>query len=459
MGKVGLAITTYNRIDYLRTFVDSLLNSDLSKVDIICIVDDCSTENVKPILERVKAVYPEKTIILKTKLNSQIWITLKAAMDYLISEGCKTLINLDPDCILRKEWLNRVLDLHNRFPEDIVTGFNTLANHPIRETHEDYYVKGSCGGINMVYNINTYYDIIVPSFNTKTSWDTTSNGRTRAKRKKIIVTRPSVIQHIGSFSTMGHHGGDKALDFIEDPIEVKDNIEEEIIAQDNKDYITVVIPTMLRCPLDVFKYTLEQLNSNDFIRKIVIIDNTEDKSFDKFFSPTEKFVILKQPGNQGASYNSGMKICETKYYLLINDDVACRSNIINSCFEIMEKDSDIGLLQIETAIYQPLNVYISLESNKETSYIFPVNPRSCMTGWFQFGRTEDWVDIPKELKYFYGDDLLLEIMRYKKRKVARINSDHISHIQCSTSHSVIPPRTIHEEGKIYREVLKRICPR
>jgi len=214
MGKVGLAITTYNRIEYLRTFLNSFLESDLSKLDMICVIDDCSTENVKPLLERIKAVYPDKTILLRTRVNSQIWQTLKVAIDVLIDGGCDTLLNLDPDCIVNKDWLNKILDLHNRFPDNIVTGFNTIT-HSIKETHEDYYIKDTCGGLNMVYNKNTYNNHIVPSFNSKGSWDTIVH---RIKKSKVIVSKPSVIQHIGIHSTMGHTKPDTALDFIEDII-------------------------------------------------------------------------------------------------------------------------------------------------------------------------------------------------------------------------------------------------
>ena len=221
--------------------------------------------------------------------------------------------------------------------------------------------------------------------------------------------------------------------------------------------ITVVIPTLLMGPKEVFSYTLEQLNSNDLVKEIIIIDNTEDKSYEKYFLVTPKINILKLEGNQGASYNLGMTICKTKYYLLINDDVACRSSIMDSCFKIMEIDKEIGLLQIETKVIQPLEDYIKDDTKEEVAYSIPHNPRASMCGWFQFGRTENWIEIPKELKYFYGDDLLLEIMKHKGKKVARIISDHISHIESSTVGKIIPMHTvIMAEHKIYLEVLKRI---
>lgn len=221
--------------------------------------------------------------------------------------------------------------------------------------------------------------------------------------------------------------------------------------------ITVVIPTMLLCPLDIFEYSLTQFNNNDFVKEIVIIDNTESKEFDKVFHTTDKMNVLKFPGNQGASYNIGMQFKNTKYYLLVNDDVACRSSILNNCVEIMETHTNIGLLQINTIENQPLPIYINSYENKILEFIFPDNPRNCMTGWFQFGRFEDWIDIPIELKYFYGDDLMLENIKHKQKHVARIISDHISHITSSTMNTFTNTlNLIQEESIIYDRILQDI---
>lgn len=219
--------------------------------------------------------------------------------------------------------------------------------------------------------------------------------------------------------------------------------------------ITVVIPTMLLCPKDIFLYTLDQLNSNKIVKEIIIIDNTPEKLFEQFFH-SPKLNILKPTENAGASYNLGMDICKTKYYLLINDDVASRSSIIDSCFDIMEKDGDIGLMQVDTVVREPLDLYITSDNNKELQYIFPENSRACMTGWFQFGRTVDWIPIPKELKYFFGDDLMLEIMKHEKRKVCRLVSDHISHAESSTVSKVVGNRVMYDEQTIYQNILKRV---
>lgn len=223
-----------------------------------------------------------------------------------------------------------------------------------------------------------------------------------------------------------------------------------------RECITVVIPTMLLCPKDVFEYTLDQLEQCELVKSIIIIDNTETKEFDKNFTITNKIKHLKLPGNQGATYNPGMELCDTEYYLLINDDVACRSSILYNCFCVMELDNNVGLIQINTKRMEPLNEYIQSAGNKnEVNIVYPQNPRICMTGWFQFGRKEDWEPIPKELKYFYGDDLLLVHMMRKGRKVARIVSDYVSHMESSTVSKIVPVQTsLKEEGIIFNQIVR-----
>ena len=225
-----------------------------------------------------------------------------------------------------------------------------------------------------------------------------------------------------------------------------------------RECITVVIPTMLMCPKDIFNYTLNQLEQSDLVKSIIIIDNTEDKDFDKHFALTSKIQHLKLPGNQGATYNPGMKLCCTDYYLLLNDDVACRSSILDNCFRIMELDKNIGLIQVNTKRMQPLDEYIQdTGEDDKISVFFPDNPSQCMTGWFQFGRTEDWEPIPNELKFFYGDNLLLAHMALNGRKVARIVSDHVSHMESSTVNKMVPVQSaLKEEGVLFNKIIKRM---
>lgn len=225
--------------------------------------------------------------------------------------------------------------------------------------------------------------------------------------------------------------------------------------------ITVVIPTILKTSKEVFQYTLDQLNDSDLVDKIIIIDNTENKDFDKQYPVTVKTLVLKTPGNLGASYNSGMAHCQTKYYLLLNDDVLCHKRVLDDCYNVMESDEGIGLLQMRTVNYQPLAEYLSafVNETQPTQYWSLVNPRKSMTGWFQFGRKCDWIDIPKELKFFFGDDLLLMNMEYKGLKVVQVASSHISHMMSTSVNALGISHQMHGERAFFNDLVQKLFPK
>lgn len=226
-----------------------------------------------------------------------------------------------------------------------------------------------------------------------------------------------------------------------------------------RECVTVVIPTILKAPRDIFEYSLNEYQNCEVVKEIIIIDNTENKDFEKTYIVTPKIKILKPDVNLGACVNEGMKHITTDYYLITNDDVACRGRILLGCFGIVEQDPDIGLIQCDTVMHEPLDKYLQTPM-KDTSYIIPTNPRGMMTGWFQFGRTLQWEDIPNTLKYFYGDDLILDRMRLYKRKVARLVNDHISHFYASSTHNkdtrAEADLAFPREAIIYRELLKEL---
>jgi len=122
-----------------------------------------------------------------------------------------------------------------------------------------------------------------------------------------------------------------------------------------------------------------------------------------------------------------------------------------------DSSKETGLIQINTKRMEPLDEYIKSfdENNSEIKIVYPAKPRFCMTGWFQFGRRKDWLPIPKELKYFYGDDLLIAIMARKGCKVARLVSDYVSHMESSTVSKIVPvQKALEEEGFIFKQIVE-----
>ena len=228
--------------------------------------------------------------------------------------------------------------------------------------------------------------------------------------------------------------------------------------------ITIVIPTLLKTDKVIFQFSLDQYCQNEHVEKIIIIDNTTEDRFNKEYNTPQqlpKVCVLNPSDNLGASCNAGMELCDTKYYLLLNDDLICTSEVIDHCFEIIEAHPVIGLLQMATINHQPFNIYLERSNSFKfiaiPKFFIPTNPGSTMSGWFQFGRTELWEPIPADLKNFGGDDL--NLLRIKKMgyKVAIVTSVYISHMKATTVNALGGLHKEHlEQAEIYRNIAKGI---
>lgn len=200
--KIGIVICTYNRPAYLKECLDSLRRADLTGVSVV-IIDDCSTDAATIALINA---FPA-TLIRKPK-NTGIKESLLVGCDYVFNNGANTVINLDGDAIVRNDFINRILETHEHSPDDIVTGFNCLTKnndgserHKVVESGNQYNIKRSVGGVNMCFTKEVYEQHIRPALLKPGNWD--HNACISAGRAICVV--PSVVQHIGINSSMGHH--------------------------------------------------------------------------------------------------------------------------------------------------------------------------------------------------------------------------------------------------------------
>lgn len=236
MKKLSLLVTCYNRPQYLRQCLESIKRSDLSQVNTVLIIDDCSTDQETLRLINEFDLPGVELIKAFSKENRSIKGSLLFGLDILFNT-CDVVTNLDADAMVTKDAFNRLLELHERFPFHIKTGFNCLTKnkdgstrHKVLSEGDGYNTKGSVGGINMVFEKTTYLQIIKPALQKCLlkggNWDhqaclISTNGYGR----EIICLTPSCVQHIGIESSMGHGAGgeppDVADDFIRGSLTVR----------------------------------------------------------------------------------------------------------------------------------------------------------------------------------------------------------------------------------------------
>jgi len=213
--KVALLICTYNRPQYLRQTLWSLERADLSKIDKIIIVDDCSTDKETHKLISNFIIFAVKTVSFINDVNSGIKYSLTVGYEYAFSHGFDIVINLDSDAIVRPDFVDRLLGAHEKGM--LLTGFHSVTKnangtdrHKILNEYNFAYRKQSVGGINFCIDKEAYESYLKPALNMLGNFD--HNACILAGGAYCL--KQSVIQHIGFDSSMGHtEAPDVADDF------------------------------------------------------------------------------------------------------------------------------------------------------------------------------------------------------------------------------------------------------
>lgn len=194
--KIGLVITVYNRPDYLYETLESLKQSFLPEGLTIFMVNDHSTDPLANQLFSQFALPGTDVVKVVNNKNENMFYGLKTGWDYFYRSDYDLLGNLDADAIVRPTWMLKLLDLQKRFPDRIITGYHSNF-HTVVTTEQDHYTKADIGGINTLFARAIYPEFSDVLVNTQWDWE-----MSRRIQKPFIVARPSVVQHIGTDSSL-----------------------------------------------------------------------------------------------------------------------------------------------------------------------------------------------------------------------------------------------------------------
>jgi glycosyltransferase involved in cell wall biosynthesis len=224
--KIGVVVCTHNRPEYLKQCLASLMSSHLSKVEQVVIVDDCSDDERTIKLIQNSEIVNNKFFAMSLQQKGNISTSLLKGYEYFFSKDYDLVINLDGDAIVNPDFINRIVELKLNFPKNIVTGFNcTTKNvdgterHPIVSEAQIHNRKSHIGGINMCIDKYDYEKYMKPILEhakdvVGANWDNNLCDKMKAEGKYFISCVPSVVQHIGIDSSMGHNDNpDVADDF------------------------------------------------------------------------------------------------------------------------------------------------------------------------------------------------------------------------------------------------------
>jgi len=212
--KIGIVIPCFERPEYLRQTLLSLLQSDFADNEVVVVlIDDCSRDPaVKKLLLWFNDVVVSNHLtvlpVFKTK-RTGMFNSLQLGFNILIEEECKLLMNIDSDMVMKWDWLLTVKRLHEEHDHLIVTGFDADRHASVIGGRDCRYKK-TIGGANLVFSVDIFTQYVSPSLR-ELHWDWRLCER--YKGNLFVSAFPSVMQHIGVVSTVGHHGGDTSTSY------------------------------------------------------------------------------------------------------------------------------------------------------------------------------------------------------------------------------------------------------
>jgi hypothetical protein len=210
--KYGLVVPFFSRANYVKEFLESLQNADMSNC-LVIFMDESMTKDVNEDHVAVRSLIknfkiPNLLKVFKTR-HGNMFDSILIGWD-MIYPFCDHLITIDSDTIMCKDWINKIdisfQAIKNDYPGNrfiLMSGFNTEnQRHSIIERRNQYILKNSVGGCNMFFHKDIYPDYIRKTL-ISYKWDSNIVSYIQELGGIIGTTNPSVIQHIGEVSS-GH---------------------------------------------------------------------------------------------------------------------------------------------------------------------------------------------------------------------------------------------------------------
>lgn len=155
--------------------------------------------------------------------------------------------------------------------------------------------------------------------------------------------------------------------------------------------LTVIIPTLWKG--EYIHQMLERLNPCPYVDEILLIDNAPN-GYDNKLSKV-RHIQSKSNLYVNGSWNFGVSLASNNLLLLLSDDVEFDVESIPRVLTHLTPGTSIG-------------VHKDAWHENSIFNVVPIQDRPHSWGVLVFTRKDDWVDIPDELKIWFGDDWIVK---------------------------------------------------
>ncbi len=177
------------------------------------------------------------------------------------------------------------------------------------------------------------------------------------------------------------------------------------------DKYTIIIPTLWKS--DRIHQLLRDLISSEFVDEIILIDNA-GKYFE-YYEALDKVKLIQVEENiyVNPAWNLGINIAKNDCIALVNDDINFNTNI----FGIITKDilSEFGIIGQSEFNYKG--------KNSDEPILEKWNGKIRDWGWgclIMFNKN-NWINIPDDIKIWYGDDYIFNCNHTPKATLKNFN--------------------------------------
>jgi len=163
---------------------------------------------------------------------------------------------------------------------------------------------------------------------------------------------------------------------------------------------SIIIPTLWKS--NRIHRLLRDLINSEFVGEIILIDNA-GKYFE-YYEALDKVKLVQVEENiyVNPAWNLGIKIAKNNCIALLNDDINFNPNI----FEVITEDilNQFGIIGMGEGNYKSLNI--------EGDPVLEMwQPGINDWGWgcFIMFDKKNWIDIPDNIKIWYGDNFIKDV--------------------------------------------------
>ena len=197
---IALIVRSWNRPEYLRQTIDSLLQSDINKCYKRIIYDDGSTDpETLQILKDSKLMnVPGKEFKVIFASHSGHKQSFLNAIDSVTR--CEYICTIDNDMIVSPDFMTVCIEAYKgaqrqfRTNDILLTGFRPTNAHPgIKKEYPTFITKYSCGGEHYYFHMDFKGYMV-------RQWNRVTHGLCNnmiANKLPIVCPKQGVVQHIG----------------------------------------------------------------------------------------------------------------------------------------------------------------------------------------------------------------------------------------------------------------------